>query len=118
MTRIETIDKEIKQLKEKIEILEKQKKQLSWEDKCFKVIIDNSTFFIRVHKLINVTATDVEILCDCIGHETFRLTYSDFNFHFAFNTRLEIPKNILISISLDEYRKQINQIYYNLNKQI
>ena len=31
----ETIDKEIKQLKEKIEILEEQKKQLNWEDKCF-----------------------------------------------------------------------------------
>ena len=114
----ETIDKEIKQLKEKIEILEEQKKQLNWEDKCFKVIMDNTTFFIRVHKLIYDTAANVEILCDCIGHETFRLTYGDSNFQFAFNTRLEIPKNILISISLDEYRKQINQIYYNLNKQI
>ena len=48
MTTEETINKEIKQLKERIDILEEQRKQLTWEDKCFKIDRNNTKRFILV----------------------------------------------------------------------
>lgn len=114
----ETIDKEIKQLKERIEILEEQKKQLNWEDKCFKVIENYKIFFIRTHKLTEMTNANVNIICDCISYEINALTDRKFHFQFLFEIELTIPKHTLIPISLKGYRQSINKIYNDLNKQI
>lgn len=113
----ETIDKEIEQLKERIEILEEHRKQLNWEDKCFKVIENYKIFFIRTHKLTEMTNTDVNIICDCISYEINALTGRN-HFQFLFEIELTIPKHTLVPISLEEYRQSINKIYNDLNEKI
>jgi hypothetical protein len=113
MKTVEIIDEQIKELKEKIEILEEQKKQLNWEDKCFKIDGDTQEVFIRVHKLINKTVVNVKVLCDAVVYE------SDCNlYQFAFNTELSFDILLLNQISLNEFRQNIKRIYNNLNKQI
>lgn len=113
MKTVEIIDKQIKELKEKIEVLEEQKKQLNWEDKCFKIDGDTQEVFIRVHKLINKTVVNVKVLCDAVTYE------SDFNiYQFAFNTELTFDILPLTQISLNEFRQNIKRIYNNLNEQI
>lgn len=113
MKTIEIIDLKIKDLKEKIEVLEEQKRQLNWTDKCFK--IDNATqeVFIRVHKLINKTAVNVKVLCDVVVYESNCNLYQ-----FAFNTELTFDIFPLTQISLNEFRQNIKRIYNNLNEKI
>lgn len=113
MKTVEIIDLKIKELKEKIEILEEQKKQLNWEDKCFKINGATEEIFIRVHKLINKTTTNVKVLCDAVVYE------SDYNvYQFAFNTELSFDILPLTQISLNEFRRNIKRIYNNLNEEI
>lgn len=113
MKTVEIIDEQIKELKEKIEVLEEQKKQLNWEDKCFKIDGDTQEIFIRVHKLINKTVVNVKVLGDMVIYESDVNTYQ-----FAFNTELTFDLLPLTQISLNEFRQNIKRIYNNLNKQI
>lgn len=111
MKTVEIINEQIKELKEKIEVLEEQKKQLNWEDKCFK--IEGEEIFIRVHKLINKTIINVKVLCDAVVYE------SDCNlYQFAFNTELSFDILLLTQISLTEFRQNIKRIYNNLDENI
>lgn len=113
MKTIEIIDSQIKELKEKIEVLEEQKRQLNWQDKCFKIDGDTQEIFIRVHKLINKTVVNVKVLCDAVVYE------SNFNiFQFTFNTELSFDILSLTQISLNEFRQNIKRIYNNLNEKI
>ena len=113
MKTVEIIDLKIKELKEKIEVLEEQKKQLNWTDKCFKIDGATQEIFIRVHKLISKTTIDVKVLCDVVIYE------SDLNiFQFTFNAELSFDILPLTQISLDEFRQNLRRIYSNLDKQI
>lgn len=113
MTTEETINKEIKQLEERIEILEEQKRQLNWQDKCFKIDGATQEIFIRVHKLINKDIINVKILGDAVVYASDCNTYQ-----FAFNTELSFEILPLIQISLNEFRQNINKIYNKLNEEI
>lgn len=113
MKTVEIIDLKIKELKEKLEVLEKTKRQLNWEDKCFKIDGATQEMFIRVHKLINKTTVNVKVLCDAVVYE------SDCNvYQFAFNTELSFEILPLTQISLTEFRQNIKRIYNNLNEEI
>ena len=111
MKTIEIIDAQIKELKEKIEVLEEQKRQLNWEDKCFKIGRFSQEMLIRVHKLINKNTTNVKVLCDVVIHELD-------TFSFTFNDELTLDICLLNEISLNEYRQSINKIHNNLNEKI
>ena len=113
MKTVEIINSQIKELKEKLEILEEQKRQLNWEDKCFKINGSSQEIFIRVHKLINKTNTDTEILCDTVIYESDSNTFS-----FTFNKELTFDILLLNKISLIEFRKNIKRIYDKLDEQI
>ena len=113
MTTEESINQEIKQLKEKIEVLENQRKQLNWEDKCFKINGSSQEIFIRVHKLINKDIINVKVLCDTVIYESDSNTFS-----FAFNKELTFDILLLNKISLIEFRKNIKRIYDKLDEQI
>ena len=113
MTTEESINQEIKQLKEKIEVLENQRKQLSWENKCFKIDGFSQEIFIRVHKLINKDIINVKVLCDTVIYESDSNTFS-----FTFNKELTFDILLLNKISLIEFRKNIKRIYDKLDEQI